>query len=102
MVTVIAGTVESNPQTTEASCLTISFHTYNKKGPIFYPPFDKVCAERHYFILTSFWLMFLNFILRVYKVKSRVGIVKSLEDWRIQGSSDSARKYIMYRAYCGS
>jgi len=54
MVTVIAGTVESNPQTTEASCLTISFHTYNKKGPIYYPPFDKVCAERHYFILTSF------------------------------------------------
>lgn len=36
------GTVESNPQTDEAVCLTISFHKYNLDGPIYYPLFDKV------------------------------------------------------------
>jgi len=51
------GTVESNSQTSEAICLTISFHMYNRKGPIYYPPFDKVCEECRYFVLASLHLM---------------------------------------------
>ena len=41
----IAGTVESNSQTSEAMCLTIKFHQYNLRGPIYYPPFDKVLCS---------------------------------------------------------
>jgi len=42
VVIVIAGTVESNSQTSESPCLIINFHRYNLKEQIYYPPFDKV------------------------------------------------------------
>ena len=42
---VILGTVESNSQVSEAVRLNIRFNHYNKKGPIYYPPFDKVSVD---------------------------------------------------------
>ena len=53
---VTAGTVESNSQTSEAVCLTVNFHRYNLKGPIYYPPFDKVCC-RYILLLKLFSLL---------------------------------------------
>jgi len=60
---VTVGTVESNSHTAEASCLTISCHTYNKKGPIYYPPFDKVCVGCQLF------LVFMTYLAKVLKLQ---------------------------------
>jgi len=48
---VSVGTVESNSQTSDAVCLTINFHKYNLKVPIYYPPFDKVNIHHMYVIV---------------------------------------------------
>ncbi len=38
----IVGTVECNPDSSEAIELTITFKDYNLTGPIYYPQFKKV------------------------------------------------------------
>ena len=57
-----AGTVESNSQILEAACLTINFHKYNLKGPIYYPPFDKVSFSR---LLVVFSALCANYTMAV-------------------------------------
>ena len=36
------GTVESNPMSNGAVCLSIDFHDYATNSPIYYPPFEQV------------------------------------------------------------
>ena len=40
---VILGTVESNPMSSGAVCLSFHFNDYNTNCPIYYPPFEQVC-----------------------------------------------------------